>query len=130
TETLLGIGTEIPTTKKGLSLTKAFPENNNTTIILLHISERKEILSLDKLEGQLKACNFLLVFAKAKPSVLTLCLLNLELVIKYSKIDDTESFYWRSWFGLSIGTDPTPSKTATVVFLSCQQYQKIVVLMK
>ena len=48
------------------------------TIILLHISERKEILSLDKLEAQLKACNFLLVFAKAKPSVLTLCLLNLE----------------------------------------------------
>ncbi|TKC34946.1 hypothetical protein EI555_009613, partial [Monodon monoceros] len=108
TEILLGIGTEIPTTKKGLSLTKASPENNNITIILLHISERKEILSLDKLEAQLKACNFLLVFAKAKPSVLALCLLILEV--------ETQ--------------EPRHSKTATVVFLSCQQYQKIAVLMK
>ncbi|KAI4546735.1 hypothetical protein MG293_003290 [Ovis ammon polii] len=38
--------------------------------IILHISERKEILSLDKLEALLKACNFLVVFSKAKPSVL------------------------------------------------------------
>lgn len=44
--------------------------------IILHISERKEILSLDKLEASLKACNFLVVFSKAKPSVLVLCLFN------------------------------------------------------
>lgn len=44
--------------------------------IILHISERKEILSLDKLEAPLKACNFLVVFSKAKPSVLVLCLFN------------------------------------------------------
>uniref|UniRef100_A0A2K6KN23 Cyclin-G2 n=1 Tax=Rhinopithecus bieti TaxID=61621 RepID=A0A2K6KN23_RHIBE len=79
------------------------------TIILCHTSERKEILSLDKLEAQLKACNCRLVFSKAKPSVLALCLLNLEvetlksvelleillLVKKHSKINDTEFFYWR-----------------------------------
>lgn len=40
--------------------------------IILHISERKEILSLDKLEASLKACSFLVVFSKAKPSVLVL----------------------------------------------------------
>ncbi|KAF3825082.1 hypothetical protein GH733_005716 [Mirounga leonina] len=48
------------------------------TIVLCHTSERKEILSLDKLEAQLKACNCRLIFSKAKPSVLALCLLNLE----------------------------------------------------
>ncbi|XP_005555039.2 cyclin-G2 isoform X1 [Macaca fascicularis] len=79
------------------------------TIILCHTSERKEILSLDKLEAQLKACNCRLIFSKAKPSVLALCLLNLEvetlksvelleillLVKKHSKINDAEFFYWR-----------------------------------
>ncbi|KAK2508069.1 hypothetical protein MC885_016391 [Smutsia gigantea] len=49
------------------------------TIVLCHTSERKEILSLDKLEAQLKACNCRLTFSKAKPSVLALCLLNLEI---------------------------------------------------
>ncbi|XP_012599388.1 cyclin-G2 isoform X2 [Microcebus murinus] len=46
------------------------------TIVLCHTSERKEILNLDKLEAQLKACNCRLVFSKAK-------------------INDTEFFYWR-----------------------------------
>ncbi|OWK13803.1 hypothetical protein Celaphus_00017367, partial [Cervus elaphus hippelaphus] len=48
------------------------------TIVLCHTSERKEILSLDKLEAQLKACCCRLTFSKAKPSILALCLLNLE----------------------------------------------------
>ncbi|EFB22027.1 hypothetical protein PANDA_020130, partial [Ailuropoda melanoleuca] len=79
------------------------------TIVLYHTSERKEILSLDKLEAQLKACNCRLIFSKAKPSVLALCLLNLEvetlksielleillLVKKHSKVNDTEFIYWR-----------------------------------
>ncbi|XP_063103293.1 cyclin-G2 isoform X2 [Cavia porcellus] len=79
------------------------------TIVFCHTSERKEILSLDKLEAQLKACNCRLTFSKAKPSVLALCLLNLEietlksielleivlLVKKHSKINDSEFFYWR-----------------------------------
>ncbi|KAI5936627.1 Cyclin-G2 [Manis javanica] len=79
------------------------------TIILCHTSERKEILSLDKLEAQLKACNCRLTFSKAKPSVLALCLLNLEvetlksielleillIVKKHSKVNDTEFIYWR-----------------------------------
>ncbi|ELW68430.1 Cyclin-G2 [Tupaia chinensis] len=79
------------------------------TVMLCHTSERKDILSLDKLEAQLKACNCQLTFSKAKPSVLALCLLSLEvetlksvelleillLVKKHSKINDTEFFYWR-----------------------------------
>lgn len=78
-------------------------------IVFCHSPERKEVLSLDKLEAQLKACNCRLVFSKAKPSVLALCLLNLEietiksvelleillLVKKHLKISDTEFFYWR-----------------------------------
>nr|KAF6430890.1 cyclin G2 [Rousettus aegyptiacus] len=46
------------------------------TIVLYHTSERKEILSLDKLEAQLKACNCRLTFSKAK-------------------VNDTEFIYWR-----------------------------------
>ncbi|KAG5207773.1 hypothetical protein JEQ12_017537 [Ovis aries] len=79
------------------------------TIVLCHTSERKEILSLDKLEAQLKACCCRLTFSKAKPSVLALCLLNLEvetlksielleillLVKKHSKVNDSEFVYWR-----------------------------------
>ncbi|XP_059778788.1 cyclin-G2 [Balaenoptera ricei] len=79
------------------------------TIVLCHTSERKEILSLDKLEAQLKACCCRLIFSKAKPSVLALCLLNLEvetlksielleillLVKKHSKVNDSEFVYWR-----------------------------------
>ncbi|XP_068948745.1 cyclin-G2 [Petaurus breviceps papuanus] len=79
------------------------------TIVLRHASERKEVLSLDKLEAQLKACNCRLTFSKAKPSVLALCLLNLEvetlksielleiilLVQKHSKINDADFSYWR-----------------------------------
>lgn len=38
------------------------------TIVFCHTSERKEILSLDKLEAQLKACNCRLTFSKAKVS--------------------------------------------------------------
>nr|BAC31105.1 unnamed protein product [Mus musculus] len=78
-------------------------------IVFCHTSERKEILSLDKLEAQLKACNCRVVFSKARPSVLALCLLNLEietiksvelleillLVKKHLKLSDTEFFYWR-----------------------------------
>ncbi|CAO2623693.1 CCNG2 [Lemmus lemmus] len=79
------------------------------TILFCHTLERKEILSLDKLKAQLKACSCWLVFSKANPSVLALCLLNLEietiksvelleillLVKKHLKIGDTEFFYWR-----------------------------------
>lgn len=79
------------------------------TIVLRHTSERKEVLNLDKLEAQLKACNCRLIFSKAKPSVLALCLLNLEvetlksielleillLVQKHSKINDADFSYWR-----------------------------------
>ncbi|KFW81562.1 Cyclin-G2, partial [Manacus vitellinus] len=79
------------------------------TIVLCHTSERKEVLNLDKLEAQLKACNCRLVFSKAKPSVLALCLLTLEVqmlksvelleillrVQKHSKISDGDLLYWR-----------------------------------
>ncbi|XP_069834269.1 cyclin-G2 [Dendropsophus ebraccatus] len=79
------------------------------TIVLCHSSERKEVLSLEKLEAQLKACNCRLIFSKAKPSVLALCLLTLEVetlkslelfeialrVQKHSKVNDTDMLYWR-----------------------------------
>lgn len=78
-------------------------------IVLCHTSERKELLNLDKLEAQLKACNCRLVFSKAKPSVLALCLLTLEVetlkslelfeialrVQKHSKVNDMDMLYWR-----------------------------------
>ncbi|MEE6460287.1 hypothetical protein FKM82_000909 [Ascaphus truei] len=78
-------------------------------IVLCHSSERKEVLNLDKLEAQLKACNCRLTFSKAKPSVLALCLLILETetlkslelfeialrVQKHSKVNDADMLYWR-----------------------------------
>ncbi|XP_040180062.1 cyclin-G2 isoform X2 [Rana temporaria] len=79
------------------------------TLVLCHSSERKEVINLDKLEAQLKACNCRLIFSKAKPSVLALCLLTLEVetlkslelfeialhVQKHSKVKDTDMLYWR-----------------------------------
>ncbi|XP_006010658.1 cyclin-G2 [Latimeria chalumnae] len=78
-------------------------------IALTHTSERKDVLNLEKLEVQLKACNCRLVFSKAKPSVLALSLLTLavdslksielfEIVLrvqKHSKISDADLLYWR-----------------------------------
>ncbi|XP_076850486.1 cyclin-G2 [Brachyhypopomus gauderio] len=49
------------------------------TIALSHTSPRKEVLNLDKLEAQLKACLCRIVFSKAKPSVLALSLLTHEI---------------------------------------------------
>ncbi|XP_053559390.1 cyclin-G2 [Bombina bombina] len=79
------------------------------TIVLCHSLERKEVLNLDKLEAQLKACNCRLIFSKAKPSVLALCLLTLEVetlkslelfdialrVQKHSRVNDRDMLYWR-----------------------------------
>ncbi|XP_030046428.1 cyclin-G2 [Microcaecilia unicolor] len=79
------------------------------SIVLCHPSKRKEVLNLDKLEAQLKACSCRLMFSKAKPSVLALCLLTLEVetlksielleialhVQKHSKVNDTDLVYWR-----------------------------------
>ncbi|KAG1958589.1 cyclin-G2 [Pimephales promelas] len=48
-------------------------------IALSHTSNRKNILNLEKLEAQLKACLCRIVFSKAKPSVLALSLLMLEI---------------------------------------------------
>ncbi|KAJ8338936.1 hypothetical protein SKAU_G00357220 [Synaphobranchus kaupii] len=76
---------------------------------ILHTSERKTSLSLDKLEAQLKACLCRIVFSKAKPSVLALSLLAQEIeaiqsvdmleisqcIQRHLKIADGELFYWR-----------------------------------
>ncbi|XP_069781576.1 cyclin-G2 isoform X2 [Narcine bancroftii] len=73
-----------------------------------HITEGKEYLILDKLEAQLKACNCRFVFSKAKPSVLALSLLALEVenlkyvdlfeiilrIQKHSKISHHDLVYW------------------------------------
>ncbi|XP_035247408.1 cyclin-G2 [Anguilla rostrata] len=78
-------------------------------ITLLHTSERKPHLSLDKLEVQLKACLCRIVFSKAKPSVLALALLAQEIeaiqsvdmleisqcIQRHLKIADGELLYWR-----------------------------------
>lgn len=48
-------------------------------IALSHCTERKETLSLEKLEAQLKACLCRIAFSKAKPSVLALALLRQEI---------------------------------------------------
>ncbi|KAJ8402125.1 hypothetical protein AAFF_G00373600 [Aldrovandia affinis] len=78
-------------------------------VTLLHTSERKDSVSLDKLEAQLKACLCRIVFSKAKPSVLALSLLAQEIeaiqsvdmleialcVQRHLKIADRELLYWR-----------------------------------
>ncbi|KAJ8260483.1 hypothetical protein COCON_G00162060 [Conger conger] len=78
-------------------------------ITLLHTSERKSSMSLDKLEAQLKACLCRIVFSKAKPSVLALSLLAQEIeaiqsvdmleiaqcIQRHLKIADGELLYWR-----------------------------------
>ncbi|XP_029940237.1 cyclin-G2 isoform X2 [Salarias fasciatus] len=48
-------------------------------IALWHSSDRKQTLSLEKLEAQLKACLCRISFSKAKPSVLALSLLRQEI---------------------------------------------------
>ncbi|KAM4719853.1 cyclin-G2 [Anableps anableps] len=48
-------------------------------ITLTHATYRKETLSLEKLEAQLKACLCRISFSKAKPSVLALALLRQEM---------------------------------------------------
>lgn len=78
-------------------------------ITVSHTLDRKEALNIDKLEAQLKACLCRIAFSKAKPSVLALALLTLEIkamqseelleiachVQKHLKIVDSELLYWR-----------------------------------
>ncbi|XP_030625841.1 cyclin-G2 [Chanos chanos] len=78
-------------------------------IALSHTSNRTEVLNLDKLEVQLKACLCRIVFSKAKPSVLALALLIQEIealqsvdmleiahrLQRHLKIADGDLFYWR-----------------------------------
>ncbi|XP_051269507.1 cyclin-G2 [Dicentrarchus labrax] len=54
-------------------------------IVLSHSTDRKETLSLEKLEAQLKACLCRISFSKAKPSVLALSLLRQEIEAVRSK---------------------------------------------
>ncbi|XP_053267701.1 cyclin-G2 [Pleuronectes platessa] len=54
-------------------------------IALSHSMDRKETLSLEKLEAQLKACLCRISFSKAKPSVLALSLLRLQIIAVQSK---------------------------------------------
>ncbi|XP_062269091.1 cyclin-G2 isoform X2 [Platichthys flesus] len=54
-------------------------------IALSHSMDRKETLSLEKLEAQLKACLCRISFSKAKPSVLALSLLRQQIVAVQSE---------------------------------------------
>ncbi|XP_051870655.1 cyclin-G1 isoform X2 [Pristis pectinata] len=72
-------------------------------------SERKEILNLDRLESQLRACSCRFIFSKTKGSILALSVLALEVQTQrlpevmetieslqlHSKINDHDLFYWR-----------------------------------
>ncbi|KAM7393312.1 hypothetical protein PAMA_008118 [Pampus argenteus] len=78
-------------------------------ILLSHSTDRKETLSLEKLEAQLKACLCRISFSKAKPSVLALSLLRQEIeavrsedmleiayhIQRHLKIADGELLLWR-----------------------------------
>ncbi|KAM9793320.1 cyclin-G2 [Syngnathus typhle] len=78
-------------------------------IALSHSTERKETLSLEKLEAQLKACLCRIDFSKAKPSVLALSLLRQQIeaiqsvdmleiahhIQRHLKIADSELLLWR-----------------------------------
>ncbi|KAI4873902.1 hypothetical protein NFI96_026155 [Prochilodus magdalenae] len=82
-------------------------------IALSHTSHRKEILNLDKLEAQLKACLCRIVFSKAKPSVLALSLLMQEIealqcadlleiakrIQRHLRISEPELQRWRGLVG-------------------------------
>ncbi|XP_059846548.1 cyclin-G1 isoform X2 [Hypanus sabinus] len=73
------------------------------------VSERKEMLNLDRLESQLKACSCHFIFCKTKGSILALSVLALEVQTQklldvletieslqlHSKISDLDLFYWR-----------------------------------
>ncbi|XP_026154037.1 cyclin-G2 [Mastacembelus armatus] len=77
-------------------------------ITLSHSTDRKDTLSLEKLEAQLKACLCRLSFSKAKPSILALSLLRQEieavqsedmleiacLIQRHLKIADGELLLW------------------------------------
>nr|XP_057910964.1 cyclin-G2 isoform X2 [Doryrhamphus excisus] len=78
-------------------------------ITLSHSTERKKMLSLEKLEAQLKACLCRISFSKAKPSVLALSLLRREIeaihsedmleiarhIQRHLKIADADLLLWR-----------------------------------
>ncbi|XP_029920598.1 cyclin-G2 [Myripristis murdjan] len=77
-------------------------------IALSHATDRKETLSLEQLEAQLRACLCRIAFSRAKPSVLALSLLRQEMearrsqdmleithhVQRHLKIPDGELLYW------------------------------------
>ncbi|XP_008322832.1 cyclin-G2 [Cynoglossus semilaevis] len=77
-------------------------------IALSHSTEGKQVLNLEKLEAQLKACLCRISFSKAKPSVLALALLRQEIeaaqsedmleivfnIQRHLKIADSELLLW------------------------------------
>ncbi|XP_041914544.1 cyclin-G2 [Alosa pseudoharengus] len=91
-------------------------------ITLSHTSDRKEVLNQDKLEAQLKACLCRIVFSKAKPSVLALSLLTLEIealqsvdmleiaqrIQRHLKISESELQHWRGLVAQCISEYSSP----------------------
>eukprot|EP00062_Callorhinchus_milii_P004880 gi/632943772/ref/XP_007887137.1/ PREDICTED: cyclin-G2 [Callorhinchus milii] len=78
-------------------------------LVGLHSNESKEVLNLDRLEAHLKACSCRFIFSRAKPSVMALSLLALEVenlksvdlfeivlrIQNHSKINHHDLGYWR-----------------------------------
>ncbi|XP_032425061.1 cyclin-G2 [Xiphophorus hellerii] len=91
-------------------------------ITLTHATYRKETLSLEKLEAQLKACLCRIAFSKAKPSVLALALLRQEMkslqsedmleisfhIQRHLKIPDAELQLWSEWVARRLSDYASP----------------------
>lgn len=91
-------------------------------IALSHSTDRKETLSLEKLEAQLKACLCRISFSKAKPSVLALSLLRQEIeaaqsgdkleiayhIQRHLKITDGELLLWSERVALCLSDYASP----------------------
>ncbi|KAM3600013.1 uncharacterized protein V6R79_015722 [Siganus canaliculatus] len=91
-------------------------------IALSHSMDRKETLSLEKLEAQLKACLCRISFSKAKPSVLALSLLRQEIeamqledmleiachIQRHLKISDRELLLWSERVALCLSDYASP----------------------
>ncbi|KAI3361908.1 hypothetical protein L3Q82_001986 [Scortum barcoo] len=91
-------------------------------IALSHSTDRKETLSLEKLEAQLKACLCRISFSKAKPSVLALSLIRQEIeaiqsedmleiahnIQRHLKIADGELMLWSERVALCLSDYASP----------------------
>ncbi|XP_028668579.1 cyclin-G1 [Erpetoichthys calabaricus] len=89
------------------------------------LTEQKKLLNTDRLEAQLKACHCRLMFSKAKPSLLALAILSLEIqeqklhelrdvvqnLQQFSMIADRDLFVWREMVAKCLAEYASPKCT-------------------